>query len=156
MNHPTLVGTLLLGAIGGIGCDTSSGLAPPAPPAGYPLAYVMHDCAPWDGPAIAIVLTAHPLDSLDAAPPLLRLVIYPRGESMTGHTYRWPSDPETAVGTRCTTEDSCEMATAGQVTLGVVSPETAVDGRVLLRFASGEEIAGGFRAVWLQRRVMCG
>lgn len=156
MSYPRLVGILILSASCGIGCDTSSDLAPFAPPSGYPLAFVMHECAPWDGPALAIVLTAHALDSLDAAHPLARVVIYPRGESMTGHTYRWPSDPEMAAGNRCASKDSCEMATAGQVTLGTVRPDTAVDGQVLLRFASGEEIAGGFRAVWLPRRVMCG
>jgi hypothetical protein len=116
----------------------------------------MHDCAPWDGPAITIVLTSHALDSLEATHPVLRLAIYPRGESMTGHTYRWPAEPEAAAGIRCTSADSCEAATAGQVSLRAVRPDTAVEGRLTLRFASGEEISGGFRAVWLKRRVMCG
>ena len=137
-------------------CGTSSDVAPAAPPSGYPLAFVMRDCAPWDGPAIAIVLTAHALDSLKAVHPLVRVMIYPRGESMTGHTYRWPSDPEMAAGNRCVSEDSCEMATAGQITLGTVRLDTAMVGQVRLQFASGDEIAGGFRAVWLQRRVPCG
>jgi hypothetical protein len=156
MTHPALVGILLLGAICGIGCDSSPDLAPSAPPSGYPLAFVMHDCAPWDGPAIAIVLTSHALDNVEAAHPLARVVVYPRGESIAGHTYRWPSEPEMAVGSRCVSEDSCEMATAGQVTLRTVRPDTSMDGRVLLRFANGEEIAGSFRAVWLPRRAMCG
>jgi hypothetical protein len=41
-------------------------------------------------------------------------------------------------------------------TLETVRPDTAVEGHVRLRFANGDEIAGGFRAVWLQRQVMCG
>jgi len=156
MNHSRLAGIVLLGAMAGISCNSSSDLPYSAPPAGYPLAFVMHDCAPWDGPAIAIVLTAHALDSIEAAHPLARVMIYPRGELLSGHTYRWPSDPEMAAGIRCVSEDTCEMATAGEVTLGPVRPDTPVEGRVLLRFVSGEEIAGGFRAIWLQRRVMCG
>jgi hypothetical protein len=147
---------LLLGAICGSGCNATSDRSPAAPPSGYPLAFAMHDCAPWDGPAIALVLTAHSLDSLELVHPLARVMIYPRGESMTGRTYRWPSDPEMAAGNRCMSENSCEMATSGQVTLGVVRPDTVMEGRVRLRFAGGDEIAGGFRAVWLARRVMCG
>jgi hypothetical protein len=131
MIHSRLVGLLLLGGIGGTSCDTSSDIAAvPATPPGYPLAFVMHDCAPWDGPAIAIVLTAHPLDSLEAAHPSLRLVIYPRGESLSGRTYRWPADPEMALGTRCVSADSCEMATAGEITVGAVRPDTAMEGRM--------------------------
>lgn len=157
MNHPLLRGMLVLGSLGGIGCDTSSDVIPtPGPPSGYPLAFVMHDCAPWDGPAIAIILTSHALDSLEVAHPYVRLVIYPRGESLTGGTYRWPADPEMAVGTRCVSADSCDLATAGQILVRTVRPDTVLEGRVQLRFASGEQIAGGFRAVWLQRRVMCG
>jgi hypothetical protein len=41
-------------------------------------------------------------------------------------------------------------------TLETVRPDTAVEGHVRLRFANGDEIAGGFRAVWLPRQVMCG
>jgi hypothetical protein len=147
---------LLFGVVSGIGCDRSSELAPAATPPGYPLAYVMRDCAPWDGPALTIVFTSHAMDSLEAAYPMLRVAIYPRGESMTGHTYRWPAEPEMAAGMRCTSADACEAATAGQVTLRAVRPDTAVEGRVAMRFASGEESSGGFRAAWLKRRVMCG
>jgi hypothetical protein len=149
-------GLLLLGIVSATGCDQSSEITPPATPAGYPLAYVMQDCAPWDGPALAILLTSHSPDSLETVRPLLRLMIYPRGESMPGHTYRWPAEPEMAAASRCTSADSCEAATAGQVTLRVVRPDTSVEGRLALRFANGEEISGGFRAAWLRRRAMCG
>lgn len=157
MNHPLLRGMLVLGSLGGIGCDTSSDVvSAQAPLPGYPLAFIMHDCAPWDGPAIAIILTSHALDSLEIPHPYVRVVIYPREESLTGRTYRWPADPEMAAGTRCVSADSCDPATAGQITVGTVRPDSALEGRVQLRFASGEQISGGFRAVWLQRRVMCG
>jgi hypothetical protein len=147
---------LLLGIVSMTGCDESSEITPPATPPGYPLAYVMQDCAPWDGPALAIVLTSQPLDSLETVRPLLRLMIYPRGESMPGHTYRWPAQPEMAAASRCTSADSCAAATAGQVTLTVVRPDSLVEGRLALRFANGEKIMGGFRAAWLRRRAMCG
>ena len=157
MNHPLRIAMLLLGGVCGSACDTSSDLASTLPPpTGYPLAYVMHDCAPWDGPALAIVLTAHRLDSLETAYPLLRVVIYSRGGSMAGRSYRWPSDPTMAVGTRCSSADSCEAATAGQITLAAVRTDTMVEGGVQLHFATGERISGGFRAMWLPRPVMCG
>lgn len=149
-------GLLFLAIVSATGCDGSSEITPPAAPPGFPLAYVMQDCAPWDGPALAILLTSHPLDSLETVRPLVRLMIYPRGESMPGHTYRWPAEPEMATASRCTSADSCEAATTGQVTLRVVRPDTSVEGSLALHFANGGEITGGFRAAWLRRRVMCG
>jgi hypothetical protein len=156
MTDPRLVGRMLLAAMCASGCDSSSEIVPSAPPSGYPLAFVMHDCAPWDGPALAIVLSAHSPSGLEPVHPFARVMIYPRGEAMQGQVYRWPADPEMAAGNRCVAEGSCEMAAAGEVTLDAVRPDTAVEGRVRLQFAGGEEIAGGFRAVWLRRRVMCG
>jgi hypothetical protein len=146
---------LLVGALFWTGCAPSPDEIPAASPPGYPRAYVMHDCAPWDGPAIAILLTAHAADSLDAGFPMVRLMIYPRGDVVAGHTYRWPEVPEMAAANRCDSAGACEAASSGEITLSEVRADTAV-GRARLLFANGTEIVGGFRAAWLNRRVMCG
>lgn len=146
--------TLLLGTLCSIGCTASPNEASVAPPPGYERAYVMRDCAPWDGPAIAILLTNHGVDSLDVGFPMVRLMIYPRDELVAGRTYRWPEVPEMAAANRCDAANDCEAATSGDVTLTELRADTAV-GRARLTFASGS-IAGGFRAVWIQRQVMCG
>ncbi len=146
---------LLLSALCLVGCTSSSDEISTVPPAGYPLAFVMRDCAPWDGPAVAILLTAHAAESLGTGFPLVRLMIYPRDTLVAGRTYRWPEQPEMAMGNRCEAAIDCEAATSGEITLTELRADTAV-GQARLLFANGTEIVGGFRAAWLHRQVMCG
>jgi hypothetical protein len=120
----------------------------------------MPDCAPWDGPAIAIHLANTPgSDSAGIAEstrPLLRVVLFPRGQGVAGQTYRWPADPEMAAGYRCLSGDTCDAAADGEVTLLPASGDTVFEGSLRLHFADGSTVAGGFHATWHQRRMMCG
>jgi len=139
-----------------LGCGSGSDLTPiPNPPDGFAYAYAMPSCAPWDGRAVEILLTAWPTADPENARPLLRLVVYPRERDLAGQSYRWPADPEMATGARCTA-DTCDFAESGEIRLGAVRVDSALDGTVTLRFQSNEVLFGGFRAEWRPRQVFCG
>lgn len=154
-----LVGVLL--ATGILGCDSPAPVATvPPPPAGFPYASAAPDCAPWDGAAITILLGAEPASDSAGIPetvrPLLRVAIYPRETGITGRTYRWPADPESAAGLRCQAGDSCEQAVDGEVTLLPAPGDSVFEGSLRLHFADGTTISGGFHATWRPRRILCG
>jgi hypothetical protein len=148
-----LAGALTLGLTA---CGSGSDLAPfPNPPDDFAFAYASPSCAPWDGRAVEILLTATPSSSPEDARPQLRLAIYPRTPKLEGTTYRWPADQEMATGARCDA-DSCHTAPAGEVHLGAVHPDSTLDGTVTLRFGPADVLTGGFRAIWRSRRMLCG
>ena len=139
-----------------LGCGSGYDLAPmPNPPDGFAYAYATPSCAPWDGRAVEILLTAAPAVDPENARPLLRLVIYPRERDLARKSYRWPADPEMATGARCTA-DACDFAESGEISLRAVRADSAVEGTVTLRFQSNEVLSGGFRAEWRSRQVFCG
>ena len=138
------------------GCGPSSDPAPVShPPGDFRFAYASPDCAPWDGPAVRILLTTTPSDRPEDQGPQLRLVIYPRDAGIAGRTYHWPAEPEMATGARCT-GDTCEAASAGEIGLAAIRPDSTLEGTLTLRFGSTEVISRGFRAVWRPRRLFCG
>ena len=148
---------VLVGGSLALGCGESSGLAPlPTPPEGFEFAFAAPDCAPWDGPAISILLTGSLADSVDGASRQLRVAVYKRSDSVAGHRFLWPADPEVAGGTRCRDAESCEAASSGEIDFRPTGTDTLLEGTVLLRFAETDSVYGGFRAEWRPRRVMCG
>ena len=146
-----------LGVMLALGCGDSSESAPlPTAPDGFGFAFATPDCAPWDGRAVSILLTGSYADSVDGASRQLRVAVYPRSDSVAGHRFQWPADPEVAAGTRCQGPESCEFATSGEIVFRPTRSDTVLEGRVLLRFKNGDSTFGGFRAEWRSRQVMCG
>jgi hypothetical protein len=148
---------VLLSLILAIGCRGSSEPAPlPTPPEGFDFAFATPDCAPWDGPAVSILMTGSRADSVDGSGRQLRVAVYARSDSVVGRRFRWPADPQVANGTRCQRSDSCEAAESGEIAFRPTGSDTVLEGTLLLRFPSSDSVYGGFRAEWRSRRVMCG
>lgn len=150
---------LLLAALG------CSGQAEPSePPTGFEYAYAGPSCAPWDGFAVSLVLRGAPLapgDSVIEAgdPAQLRLALYPRttGTGPSGlrpGTYRWPDQPEVAVGAWCAA-GSCTTMPSGRITVREVAADGRFRGTVELRLLDGKSLRGSFDAEWRPRRMFC-
>lgn len=133
---------------------------PPAsadPPAGYPYASAHADCAPWDGPAVTILLTTQAPDSIAVTGPYVSISVWRSATTLAGRTFAWPSDSQVGAATRCSSDAACEAARSGRVTFAPASPDTILGGTVVLRFAGADSILrGAFRALWRRTRVMCG
>jgi hypothetical protein len=151
----------LLAAAALAACDGPGSTASvPPPPAGFQFASAAPDCAPWDGPAVTILLSNHPgSDTAGIAEnvrPLIRVVLYPRGTGVTGQKFHWPADPEMAVGQRCPAEGECETASDGEVDVLPSPADSALEGSLRLHFPDGTTVSGGFHATWHPRRMLCG
>lgn len=137
---------------------------PSGPPAGFEYAYAAASCAPWDGPAVSLVLRGAPLAPGDSAieagsVPQLRLALYPRapGISPSGlnpGTYRWPGDTEVAIGSLCQ-GGSCSTGTAGRITLREVGTDGRLRGSTELSLPDAGTIRGTFDAEWRARTMYC-
>jgi hypothetical protein len=116
----------------------------------------MADCAPWDGPATTVYLTAAPGDSLRMPAPFLRLTVYRRVSGLPGSRFEWPAREQVAAGNRCMTEESCEVAGSGQIRFHAGQSDSLLAGEFELHFSDGSVEQGRFRAIWVARRILCG
>lgn len=147
-----------LGLILSLGCGGgASQLSPlPDPPDGFGFAFATPDCAPWDGPAVSILLTGSRADSVDGMSRQLRVAVYKETDSIVGNRFHWPSDPEVASGTRCQGSESCESAESGEIDFRPTGSDTLLEGTLLLRFPKSDSVYGGFSAEWRPKRALCG
>jgi hypothetical protein len=123
---------------------------------GYPYAYAVPDCAPWDGPATTIYLTTSPTDSTDFSYPQLRLSVYQGHAALPGNSFVWPGDRQVGNGIRCVEESGCVAASSGRITFGAAAPDGGIQGTAELRFPDGTSVTGAFHAIWREPRMFCG
>lgn len=140
-----------------LGCSGSAEMAPvPNPPSGYPMAFAEDECAPWDGPAVAIYLTDKHLEGYPAPYPHLRIAIWRPAAELGGQIIRWSGDDQSiGVAVRCPEAGKCQRADSVKLQFGSRGPDGVIPGYLELKFEDGASIRGGFRAEWRDRRVMC-
>jgi hypothetical protein len=143
-----------LGALGACRSQTSAPLANSPP--GYPYAYAVADCAPWDGPAVTLYLTARAADSTDFPWPQLRISVWRGVATLSGQTFAWPANEQVGAATRCAAPDDCQLAAAARISFAPAADDSSLTGFAELTFPGGETLRGGFRAAWRRMRVMCG
>ncbi len=139
-----------------LGCSGTSAPTPGAPN-GFPLAHAWSSCAPWDGPATAILLSSVPPDSLTDSSATATIVVYvwkPVSE-ITGETFDLIGEKNVGAASSCEAGE-CEAATAATIRLREAQPDSALEGTVDLVFPGRGRVSGGFRAAWQSRRELCG
>jgi hypothetical protein len=150
---------LSLALAGGLmGCRPHS-TPPPAlgPPAGYPYAMVVPDCAPWDALALTLYLTPTPTDSEPVPPPFLRVSVYTSPSTVFGRAFQWKeSISEIGTASRCLAGSFCLPAQAGRIRFYALQADSTVAGTVDLRFPDGSATRGRFQARWRGAPALCG
>lgn len=137
----------------------------PEPLDAYPHATAMADCAPWDGTATSIFLSAEPADA--SAPigsevprPYVWISVYEGADALPGE--RFEIDQERSAGASlCEDEGPCLPATGGWIRFRDASPAGLLTGEFEVEVGPSDAggartLTGGFRAVWHERRVLCG
>jgi hypothetical protein len=120
-------------------------------------ATAMQDCAPWDGPAVSILLTAEPLDSgLTPKAPYLRLAVWKDLGALQDAVFIWPSEEQVGSASYCAEENSCEAALTGLIQFRKLGADSSLAGEFELTFANEEPFSGGFLARWLPHTMLCG
>lgn len=141
-------------------CGGQPEAQPGPPPEGYALAYAMEDCAPWDGAATTVILSADPL--VPGAPlgsevprPHVWLSVYQPRLEVLGERFEIDQD-RIAGAMRCPEEGRCEPASGGWVRFREDGDGRDLVGDFELIFEDATTLAGGFDATWHERQVVCG
>jgi hypothetical protein len=127
-----------------------------SPPAGLPNAAAGAACAPTDGPAVTVYLSASAIVSPNPAPPNVQLTIWRSADELIG---TWSLAASSAQGQAVRigpAGEFMESAARGTITVFSVNADRTVVGNVDVTFASGTRIRGGFTAPWIVRSVVCG
>jgi hypothetical protein len=124
-------------------------------PEGYSDSYAMRDCAPWDGPAVTVFLTASPADSTSVPTPYLGLSTYRSPTEVEGRRFEWPAKEQVAGAYRCRAEGDCEASRLGYIRFDRSLPDGTLIGAFVAEFPR-DTVEGGFRATWVARRMFCG
>jgi len=113
-------------------------------------------CGPADGPAVAIYLASTPVESLEPAPPYLRIYLWQPLDRLAGRSWVLTGgEPEGSAWLHSSATDY-EVATRGAVTVSRVAPDGTIEGSADLTFPSTGRIRTGFRAVWVEQAMLCG
>lgn len=153
-------GTIVLTLALLFGCAPSEPALTTQPPSGYPHAYAMTDCAPWDGIATSITLSADtvrvdtPLGA-EFDPPYLWIAIYENPGDLAGERFELDG-ARTGVGSRCESDGPCDATEGGWVRIVEVGDDRGLRGDFELRFPGGPPLVGGFDAEWIDRTILCG
>lgn len=132
-----------------------SGAQVTEPLPGYPFAQATRDCAPFDGPAVTVVLRPS-ADSLEAAGPQLRVSIWLSPENVAGATFRSSDDPVRGYAQECRGNWECDAIPEWRVHFARFGSDSTLEGTLELGRADGSIRQGTFRAAWQSRQVFCG
>jgi hypothetical protein len=130
---------------------------PPLPSAThhFPHATVAQTCAPWDGPALAVVLS----NTAGCAPlkvPYIQISLWRDLPPKAGQTFSFDIRNSNGLASRCLKPNECEAATSGSVVFDIVDEGKEARGRYELHFKDGGIEGGSFEAEWCQNRSLCG
>jgi hypothetical protein len=120
----------------------------------FPHATVAQTCAPWDGPALAVVLN----NTAGCAPltfPYIQISLWRDLPPKAGKTFSFDIRNSNGQASRCLKPNECEPATSGSVVFDIVDEGKEVKGRYELHFKDGIE-GGSFEAPWCPNRSFCG
>ena len=122
----------------------------------YAYGIIRRGCAPWDGPAINLVVTPKPSDCQTDAPYLL-ISVYDL-PIRTGKPYSIGVQGEvgTAQASRCDKADVCDTADSGQVVFDTFKEGSSATGHYQIRLQKGGGLEGSFKLKWCNNHEMCG
>jgi hypothetical protein len=121
----------------------------------FPYATVAQTCAPWDGPALAVVLSNTP----GCAPlkaPYIQISLWRDLPPKAGQTFSFDIRSSNGQASRCIKPNECEAATSGSVVFDIVDEGKRAKGRYELHFKDGGIEGGSFEAEWCPNRALCG
>jgi hypothetical protein len=127
------------------------------PPHTYRYATAHRDCAPWDGPAMAIRFSDVPLSPDEERYPYFEIRIYQSPESLAGRTVDLdPATMKTGGAVRCLARGACMLALGGAVHLMPFTLGDTIRGDYDVFFRDSTRERAPFAAAWLPTGIVCG
>jgi hypothetical protein len=127
----------------------------PAAPHHFPYATIVHTCAPWDGPALAVLL-GNTAGCASVKAPYVQISLWRDLPPKAGKTISFDIRNSNGQASRCLKVNECEAATSGSVLFDIVDEGKKAKGRYELHFKDGSIENGSFEAEWCETRALCG
>ena len=130
-----------------------------ASPTDFPLAYFHADCAPWDGPALSIVLSYAELESpFEVRFPSVRITSFRPPPELAGGSFEWTGvAQDLGQASWCESAEACRSASTVRVRFDETQPSAdELAGQLRLEFEGGQVVSGAFKAARLPLRMLCG
>jgi hypothetical protein len=117
----------------------------------------MHaSCAPWDGPAVELTLTAEKASCKRSSFPNLRIYIW-RGLPISAPTtIHFDDQSDNGGASLCSSENSCQRAVKGSITFKTFEGGKHGSGSYEFVFQDGTIKKGTFDADWCNVQAICG
>jgi len=151
--------TVVVVALGALGCRPTPGGEARPTDTGFPLAYYHDDCAPWDGPALTLALSVVEMETpFEMSYPHARISMYRLPAELAGSTVSWSgTDHAEGYATWCASEDACSPATLLEVRFArrQEAPDV-LEGDVYMELEDGRAMGGPFHARRLAFTALCG
>jgi len=118
---------------------------------------IQSSCAPWDGPAVQITLTAE-TPQCDRAPsgPYISMGVWRGFPLHDGQVVTFGSGSDNGFASRCAKDNDCQRAESGTIMFEKYNEDSRVLGHYELHFKGGETVSGRFDVAWCKTRVICG
>jgi hypothetical protein len=117
---------------------------------------VQSSCAPWDGPAIDILLTTKLIQCKQTSEPYINIGIWRGLPIHSGQQVRFGPGSSVGFASRCAKAGVCESAESGTILFEAYQTGSGATGRYELHFKSGKALTGTFRLKWCQNYILCG
>lgn len=124
--------------------------------ADFQYARATNTCAPTDGPAVSIILSARPLRGSSVDQPYVAINIWTGLRDLSGHPYRLAQNSNDGFGTYNADRDGPAGKVTGTVVITGVAPDSSVLGTVDVRLSDGTRFLRDFKAPWRPTRTFCG
>ena len=147
---------LILLGIPLVACAAQADL-PAEPPQGLGSAWFHDDCAPWDGSATTLLLGKEVASTpFNRGFPHLQVSLYSNwSQFRTGGRLRFEIPGNQGFAQYCLSADACTKATAVTLQFSKVEHDL-IEGRLEILFKERAAIRGGFRAIRIPFRALCG
>lgn len=134
-----------------VGCGAAETTAGPSN------ASLVQTCAPWDGPAVGLYLTATAPTSTYPEPPFLSVMVYKSVPDIEGKTFTVsPGTTDLGSAQDCSSTSSCVPADKARVSFGVLAADSTIQVTYRLEFSSTRILVGQVRPRLLPAPGLCG
>jgi hypothetical protein len=122
-------------------------------PFGYGL--IQSSCAPWDGPAIELTLTAEPAKCERVTGSHISMGVWRELPIHAGQVVKFGAGSDAGFASRCAKEGDCQRAETGTIVFDKYEDGSGAHGSYELHF-KGETVKGNFDVQWCKTRAICG
>jgi hypothetical protein len=141
------IAALALTAIAGIGSPADIS---------FPYGTMHPSCAPWDGPAIELRLTAEPAQCKRAPEPHLSIVVWRGLPLHDGQVVKFEPHSDNGSAAFCKNDSDCRRAQSATIVFEKYTERSGAAGTYELQFKEGDTLKGKFQVTWCEERMFCG